>query len=187
MEDYITLSRSLQKQNLGNQAAFGAMTGKYTGAPGANFYQMANHLSNPPVTMLEPCVKNAFCKNTPGTYECECKDGYHGDHYSWCALSRCPPGMWGAGEWCQPIPEHGRCLTDECIDFDCPHGFKKVLQGGGITQGDLLDHTKRGFVYDCEGIGSETITTSRRVRNLISSDARDPFKTLMNVMLGHQL
>ena len=96
------------------------MTGKYTGAPNTNFYQMENHLSKPPVTMLEPCVKNAFCKNTPGTYECQCKEGYHGDHYSWCALSRCPPGMWGAGEWCQPIPEHGHCVTDECIDFDCP-------------------------------------------------------------------
>ena len=144
------------KQESGNEANFASMSGKYTGAPDEDFHIRKDHLDmeSNPLTMLAPCVKNANCKNTPGSFECKCKDGFHGDHYSWCAMSRCPPGTWGAGEWCQPIPEHGRCKTDECIDFECPLGFKKILTGDGISDGDFLDHSKRDFEYDCAGNGS---------------------------------
>ena len=70
------------------------MSGKYTGAPGDDFHIRKDHLDmkSNPLTMLEPCIAFADCKNTPGSYECKCKDGFHGDDYSWCALSRCPTG-----------------------------------------------------------------------------------------------
>ena len=58
--------------------------------------------------------------------------------------------MFGIGEWCSPIPEHGFCKTDECIDFECPDGFKKILEGA--NEGDILDHSTRGYAYDCEDI-----------------------------------
>ena len=148
------------------------MSGKYTGAPGDDFHIRKDHLDmeSNPLTMLAPCVANADCKNTPGSYECKCKDGYHGDDYSWCAMSRCPPGnhkyislsctkcyfsgMFGGGEWCTPIPEHGRCITDKCIDFDCTLGFIKRRE---LTNGDWFTVDKgitTGLKVYCEGFGS---------------------------------
>ena len=67
--------------------SFASMSGKYTGAPGDDFHIRKDHLDmeSNPLTMLAPCVANADCKNTPGSYECKCKPGYNG--------RRCGSGM----------------------------------------------------------------------------------------------
>ena len=46
-------------------------------------------------SLEEICPENTVCRNFPGGYECNCKDGYFGDGQTcfrgYCSVSNCPP------------------------------------------------------------------------------------------------
>lgn len=78
------------------------------------------------------CDINADCKNTAGSYECRCKEGFEGDGVEICAVSNeCFVG------------EHNCDMNAKCIDKDylydcqCSAGYK----GKRIKSNDNLSNS----------------------------------------------
>ena len=56
----------------------------------------------------DPGYRASVCINTPGSYECQCRDDYVGNGFN-CQVRRCDHGTFGKGEFddCQ-----GKCSID---------------------------------------------------------------------------
>ena len=69
----------------------------------------------------QPCDRNADCTNTAGSYQCQCRSGYHGNGFT-CSLITCPR---------LSHPLNGRVVVEgtgftSTAQFNCNSGYRLV-------------------------------------------------------------
>ena len=98
------------------------------------------------------CSKNSECKNTEGSYSCDCLDGFEGDYCididecnstTSCDVNAlclntdgtykcsCKEGYYGTGDSCFPgrcldanCPRNQKCVSARTINCECKDGFR---------------------------------------------------------------
>ena len=77
-------------------------------------------LIKPNIKQLYSCVVNSTCKNSIGSFSCECLEGYHGDGRQQCDdVDECNDRQGacvGTNEVCSNLPGSFECVCDRGYD-----------------------------------------------------------------------
>ena len=76
------------------------------------------------------CGINAFCKNLPGSFDCECPPGFNGNPFVKCTTCN------GPDCGCQPpyTQDGGQCVLATCKNKgDCSKGAECITIAGGVS------------------------------------------------------
>ena len=76
------------------------------------------------------CGANAFCKNLPGSFDCECPPGFNGNPFVKCTTCN------GPDCGCQPpyTQDGGQCVLATCKNKgDCSKGAECITIAGGVS------------------------------------------------------